>query len=87
MSVVCCALCEELIDTDFHLETDGDGNSICNKCAEEFKRCIDCSKFDVFAYNTHGFCKHQARGTNRIRGIGLMVMRSDTPACKHFENK
>jgi len=40
MSVVCCNLCEKLIDTDFELEVDGYGNCICNECADQFKPAL-----------------------------------------------
>ena len=32
MSMALCKLCERTIDTDNHLESDGDGNPICNDC-------------------------------------------------------
>lgn len=37
MSIAICPLCEKLFDTDFELEIDGDGNCICDECAQEFK--------------------------------------------------
>lgn len=37
MSLISCELCGELFDTDFEMETDGHGNCICDRCAEQFR--------------------------------------------------
>lgn len=38
MSMAMCNLCDKRIDTDFEMETDGDGKPICNSCKEEIER-------------------------------------------------
>lgn len=35
MSMSLCELCGDVYDTDFQMETDGDGKPICDRCWEE----------------------------------------------------
>lgn len=43
------------------------------------KTCEDCIKFKQFEYKTYGGCTHQYDRR--------LIMRSDTPECKHFSDR